>query len=147
MIFCRPHLLSVSGETWCGSYSSVACAEKNIKKIMEKRKSKSTRFCTSAFLALLVQYLRYCHSDCSVSFFHCSLFQLVVLRLGHVLASNCDLYFEYLMTFVTMHSLFATPCYIFCLSHSSTYTSVSTGSSCNCYTQLDNKLYRPVWLW
>jgi hypothetical protein len=28
-----------------------------------------------------------------VSFFHCSLFQLVVLCLGLILASNCDLYF------------------------------------------------------
>jgi hypothetical protein len=50
-------------------------------------------------LALLVQYLRYCHPDCSVSFFHCSLFQLVVLHVGHVLASNCDLYFGYLLNF------------------------------------------------
>jgi hypothetical protein len=56
-------------------------------------------------LALLVQYLRYCHSDCSVSFFHCSLFQLVVLHVGHVLASNCDLYFGYLLNFAHLHSI------------------------------------------
>jgi hypothetical protein len=56
-------------------------------------------------LALLVQYLRYCHSACSVSFFHCSLFQLVVLHVGHVLASNCDLYFGYLLNFAHLHSI------------------------------------------
>jgi hypothetical protein len=73
-------------------------------------------------LALLVQYLRYCHSDCSVSFFHCSLFQLVVLHVGHVLASNCDLCFGYLLNFTHICTRFcSTYTYILCLSYSSIY--------------------------
>ena len=64
-----------------------------------------------------------------------------------ILASNCDLYFGYLLNFANLHSLFATPYYILCLSHSSTYTLINTGSSCNYYTQLNNRLYHPVWLW
>jgi hypothetical protein len=38
LIFCRPHLISVLGETWCSSYFVASCAEKNIKKIIQKEK-------------------------------------------------------------------------------------------------------------
>jgi hypothetical protein len=38
LIFCRPHLISVLGETWCSSYF-VACAEKNIKKNIQKKQN------------------------------------------------------------------------------------------------------------
>ena len=57
-------------------------------------------------------YIECCFA-CCLSFILCSLFQLVVLRLGHVLASNCDLYFGYLLNFATLHSfllLLATYC-------------------------------------
>jgi hypothetical protein len=38
LIFCRPHLISVLGETWCSSYFVASCAEKNIKKSYKKEK-------------------------------------------------------------------------------------------------------------
>jgi hypothetical protein len=67
---CRPHLISVLGETWCSSYFVASYAEKNIKKIIQKRKTKSPVIPTSAFLASLVQYLRYCHSANSIRPLH-----------------------------------------------------------------------------
>jgi len=70
LIFCRPHLISVLGETSCSSYFVASCAEKNIKKIIQKRKTKSPVIPTSAFLASLVQYLRYCHSASSIRPLH-----------------------------------------------------------------------------
>jgi hypothetical protein len=51
LIFCRPHLISVLGETWCSSYFVASYAEKNIKKSYKKRKTKSLVNPTSAFLA------------------------------------------------------------------------------------------------
>ena len=90
--------------------SFVILVLRKISKKSYKKEKQYLRYChsvipTSAFLASLVQYLRYCHSASSVSFFHCSLFQLVVLRVGHVLASNCDLYFGYLLNFAHLHSI------------------------------------------
>jgi hypothetical protein len=38
LFFCRPHLISVLGETWCSSYFVAYCAEKNIKKSCKKEK-------------------------------------------------------------------------------------------------------------
>jgi hypothetical protein len=38
LIFYRPHLISVLGETWCSSYFVASCAEKNIKKSYKKEK-------------------------------------------------------------------------------------------------------------
>jgi hypothetical protein len=38
LIFCRPHLNSVLGETSCSSYFVAPCAEKNIKKSYKKEK-------------------------------------------------------------------------------------------------------------
>jgi hypothetical protein len=38
LIFCRPHLISVLGETWCSDYFVASCAEKNIKKSYKKEK-------------------------------------------------------------------------------------------------------------
>jgi hypothetical protein len=70
LIFCRPHLNSVLGETSCSYYFVASCAEKNIKKIIQKRKTKSPVIPTSAFLASLVQYLRYCHSTSSIRPLH-----------------------------------------------------------------------------
>jgi hypothetical protein len=49
LIFCGPHLLSVSGETWCGSYSGVACAEKNIKKSLRKENQNQLGFALVPF--------------------------------------------------------------------------------------------------
>jgi uracil-DNA glycosylase len=66
LIFCTPHLIFVLGETWCSSYFGASCAEKNIKKIIQKRKTKSPVNPTSAFLASRIQYLRYCHSAISI---------------------------------------------------------------------------------
>jgi hypothetical protein len=41
-LFCRPHLVSVLGETCCSSYFVASCAEKNIKKMIQKNKNKIT---------------------------------------------------------------------------------------------------------
>ena len=152
LIFYRPHLISVSGVTWCGSFSGHPSAEKNIKKIKEKRKSKYTKICTSAFLTsyaiFLVQYLRFCHSACSVSFFHCSWFQLVALRLGHVLASNCDLCFGYLLNFANLHSLFAIPsCHIEPAYIAPHILLSAQDPPCNCYTQARQQIVPRCWLW
>jgi hypothetical protein len=38
LIFCRPHLISVLGETWCTSYFVASCADKNIKKSYKNEK-------------------------------------------------------------------------------------------------------------
>jgi hypothetical protein len=38
LIFCRPYLISILGETWCSSYFVASCAEKNIKKSYKKEK-------------------------------------------------------------------------------------------------------------
>jgi hypothetical protein len=45
-------MISVLGETWCSSYFVASCAEKNIKKIIQKIKTKSPVIPTSAFLPL-----------------------------------------------------------------------------------------------
>jgi hypothetical protein len=70
LFFCRPHLIFVLGETWCSSYFVASCAEKNIKTIIQKIKTKSPMIPTSAFLASPVQNLRYCHSACSIRPLH-----------------------------------------------------------------------------
>jgi hypothetical protein len=41
LIFCRPDLISVLGETWCSSYFVASCAEK-ISKNHTKKKNKIT---------------------------------------------------------------------------------------------------------
>jgi hypothetical protein len=99
LIFCRPHLISVIGETCCSSYFVASCAEKNIKKIIQKRKTKSRVNSTSAFLASRVQYLRYCHSASSIVPTCCATPRI------HLLASNCDLCFGYLLNFAHLHSI------------------------------------------
>ena len=125
----------------------VTSVQRKIKKNIWKIKNLDSYYFWRFFGEKIKNKCIECCFACSLSFIYRSLFQLVVLRLGHVLASNCDLYFGYLLNFANLHSLFATPCYILCLSHSSTYTSISTGSSYNCYTQLNNRLYHPIWLW
>jgi hypothetical protein len=40
LIFCRPYLISVLGETWCSSYFVASCAKKNIKKKKSYKKEK-----------------------------------------------------------------------------------------------------------
>jgi hypothetical protein len=38
LFFCRPHLISVLGETCCSFYFVASCVEKNIKKSYKKEK-------------------------------------------------------------------------------------------------------------
>jgi hypothetical protein len=77
--------------------------EKNIKKIIQKTKSHVIP--TSAFLASVVQYLRYCHFASSMSFPLFFAPTCCATPRIHLLASNCDLCFGYLLNFAHMHSI------------------------------------------
>jgi hypothetical protein len=68
------------------------------------KKQKSSVIPTSSFLASVVQYLRYCHSASSVSFPMFFAPTCCATPRIHLLASNCDLCFGYLLNFAHLHS-------------------------------------------
>jgi hypothetical protein len=79
-----------------------------LRKILKKsykKKTKSPMIPTSAFLALVVQYLRYCHSASLVSFPLFFAPTCCATPRIHLLASNCDLCFGYLLNFAHLHSI------------------------------------------
>jgi hypothetical protein len=79
------------------------CLEKYQKN--HTKKTKSLVIPTSAFLASVVQYLRYCHSASSVSFPLFFAPTCCATPRIHLLASNCDLCFGYLLNFTHLHSI------------------------------------------
>jgi hypothetical protein len=79
------------------------CLEKYQKN--HTKKTKSLVIPTSAFLASVVQYLRYCHSASSVSFPLFFAPTCCATPRIHLLASNCDLCFGYLLNFAHLHSI------------------------------------------